>query len=604
MKTFSYFMFLCLFAIGTLNSQSKIQYEISFKNAVHHEAAISVHFDGLKSDTLAVRMSRTSPGRYAIHEFAKNVYGFKAVDENGKELTVNRPNPYQWNVSGHNGTVKIYYTLFANHGDGTYSQVDETHAHLNIPATFIFSPEHKNIPIHIKFHPREDLNWKIATQLKQRSAYEYYAPDLAYFMDSPVEISDHKVKSFKINSNGKDYDINFVLHQAADYEGFDDYFENVKTIVKEEVAVFGELPEFDFGSYTFLACYISNTDGDGMEHRNSTILTDLKSLSKGGDKENISTVAHEFFHSWNVERIRPLSLEPFDFTEANMSGELWFAEGFTSYYTNLTLCRTGIISRESYASGLSNVLSYVWNSPGRNYFNPIEMSYQAPFVDAATSVDQVNWENTFISYYSYGNVLGLALDLSLRNLKGNKTLDGFMKLVWQNFGKNEIPYTIKNLEDTLAQYVSESFSSDFFTNYIYQSKMPDYTALLKSVGIEFSYKYDQKPSFGARIKNLGNKWLIASNPQNDSSSYKAGLSKGDEIVSIDGKLTNNKLNPNDFFMSYKIGDMVKVVYNRYGIQYKTEMILVENRAYKTLLTQDPPKNISQRQDQWLRTQTK
>jgi predicted metalloprotease with PDZ domain len=600
MKIHSYFIFLCLFAIGILNSQSKIQYEISFKNAVHHEAAITVHFEGIKSDTLAVRMSRTSPGRYAIHEFAKNVYGFKAVDENGKELIVNRPNPYQWDVSGHHGTVKIYYTLFANHGDGTYSQVDETHAHLNIPATFIFSPQHENTPIHIKFHPREDLNWKIATQLKHFSANEYYAPDLAYFMDSPVEISDHKVKSFKMKSNSKDYDINFVLHQAHDHEGFDDYFENVKSIVKEEVAVFGELPEFDFGSYTFLACYISNIAGDGMEHRNSTILTDLKSLSAGGDKENISTVAHEFFHAWNVERIRPLSLEPFDFTEANMSGELWFAEGFTSYYTNLTLCRAGIITRESYASGLSNVLSYVWNSPGRNYFNPIEMSYQAPFVDAATSVDQVNWANTFISYYSYGNVLGLALDLSLRNLEGNKTLDGFMKLVWQNYGKNEVPYTIKNLEDTLTQYVSEPFSSDFFNNYIYQSKMPDYTSLLKSVGIEFSYKYEQKPSFGASIQNLDNKWLISSNPQSDSSSYNAGLSKGDEIVSIDGKLTNNKLIPNDFFMSYKPGDTVKVVYNRFGQGKETIMVFKKNRSYKTVLEENPEKNNRKRRENWLK----
>ncbi len=602
MKLSSYFIFLYLFAIGTLYSQTSIQYEISFENAQHHEADISVQFDNVSLDTLSVRMSRTSPGRYAIHEFAKNVYGFKAEDENGNELMVNRPNPSQWDISGHKDKVRISYTLFANHGDGTYSQVDETHAHLNIPATFVFSPQLDKSPIQIKFYPRKDLNWKIATQLKQVSENQYSAPDLDYFLDSPVELSDHGTKSFKMKSNGKEYTINFVLHQANDLEGFDDYFENVKSIVNEQVAVFGELPEFDFDAYTFLACYISNIDGDGMEHRNSTILTDLKSLSEGGDKENISTVAHEFFHAWNVERIRPASLQPFDYTEANMSGELWFAEGFTSYYTNLTLCRAGILSREKYASGLSSVLTYVWNSPARQYFNPIEMSYQAPFVDAATAVDQVNRENTYISYYSYGNVLGLALDLSLRNLENDKTLDGFMQLVWQKFGKNEIPYTIKNLEDTLTAYASESFSSNFFSKYIYQSEMPDYQFLLGSVGIEFSNKYDQKPSFGSDIQNLENKWLITSNPKKESSSYEAGLSKGDEIVSIDGKLTNNKLNPNDFFMSYKPGDRVKVVYNRYGIQYKTEMILVENRTYKTLLIQDPPKKALKKQDSWLKHQ--
>ena len=602
MKLSSYFIFLCLFAIGTLNSQTKIQYEISFKNAVYHEAEISVLYKGVTSDTLAVRMSRSSPGRYAIHEFAKNVYGFKAFDESGKELVVNRANPYQWDISGHDGTIKINYTLFANHGDGTYAQIDETHAHLNIPASFIFSPQLKNIPIYIKFHPRQDLNWKVATQLKHLSGNEYYAPDTDYFMDSPVEISNHKTKSFKMSSNGKDYTINFVLHQATDHIGYDDYFEKVKNIVKEEVAVFGELPDFDFDTYTFLACYLSNVDGDGMEHRNSTVLTDLKSLSEGGDKENISTVAHEFFHSWNVERIRPLSLEPFDFTEANMSGELWFAEGFTSYYTNLTLCRAGIMSRAAYASSLSNVLGYVWNSPARRYFNPIEMSYQAPFVDAATSVDQVNWENTYISYYSYGNVLGLALDLSLRNLDGDKDLDGFMKLVWQNFGKNEIPYTIINLEDTLTIYVSKSFSNDFFNSYIYKSNMPDYTALLQSVGIEFSQRYENRPRFGASIQNIDNKWLITSNPAYDSSAYKASLSKGDQIISIDGKVTDNKLNPNFLLTEYIPGDKVTVVYNRFGIQHKTEMILIENQAYKTKLMSNPPNTAIQRQNNWLKKQ--
>ncbi|MGB5322814.1 M61 family metallopeptidase, partial [Lutimonas sp.] len=526
MKSISYAIIVCLFVTGNVFAQPNIQYEISFKNAVHHEAEISVNYKNIEIDTLSVRMSRTSPGRYAIHEFAKNVYGFKAFDDKGNELSVTRPNPYQWDISGHQGIVKITYTLFANHGDGTYSQVDETHAHLNIPATFIYAPAYRKIPVQIKLHPRKDLNWKVATQLKPLPQNEYYAPDLDYFMDSPIEISNHELRSFKIISKGKDYDIKFALHQSQGYEGFDAYFENVKKIVKSEIEVFGTLPDFDFGSYVFLACYAANVDGDGMEHRNSTILTDLNPLNKGGFQENIGTVAHEFFHAWNVERIRPLSLEPFDYEEANMSGELWFAEGFTSYYTNLTLCRTGILSREAYATSLSKNLNDVWNSPGLNYFNPVEMSYQAPFVDAATSVDQVNWENTFVSYYSYGNVLGLALDLSLRNLEGNKTLDGFMKLVWQTYGENEIPYTLKDLEKKLAAYVNNSFSEQFFNRYIYESDMPDYKSLLASVGIDFSLQNEEGPYFGATLENKNNTWLIGSNPRQNSSLYNAWFSKG------------------------------------------------------------------------------
>lgn len=130
--------------------------------------------------------------------------------------------------------------------------------------------------------------------------------------------------------------------------------------------------------------------------------------------------------------------------------------------------------------------------------------------------------------------------------------------------------------------------------------MPDYASLLKSVGIEFSYKYEQKPSFGASIQNLDNKWLISSNPQSDSSSYNAGLSKGDEIVSIDGKLTNNKLIPNDFFMSYKPGDTVKVVYNRFGQGKETIMVFKKNRSYKTVLEENPEKNNRKRRENWLK----
>lgn len=600
MKNTIHTVLTCLFVSLSIYAQSPVKYEVSFKNAVHHEAEVSITYMNISADTLSLRMSRTSPGRYAIHDFAKNIYAVKAEDEKGKRLNIDRPNPHQWNVTGHQGTVTISYTIFANHGDGTYSQIDESHAHLNIPATFMYAPSFEKSPVHIKFHLRQDLNWKVATQLKMIDKNEYSAPDLDFFMDSPVEISDHGVKSFLLTSNGKEYKINFVLHQTDNLQGFDDYFEKVKKIVDTQIEVFGELPDFDFGSYTFLACYLPHVDGDGMEHRNSTILTGQTSLSNGGAQYNIGTVAHEFFHAWNVERIRPASLEPFDYTDANMSGALWFAEGFTSYYTYLSLCRAGILSKESYATGLSRVLNSVWQSPARTYFNPVEMSYQAPFVDAATSVDQVNRENTFISYYSYGNALGLALDLMLRNLKGDKNLDGYMKLVWENHGKKEIPYSLQNLEDILSIYAGKEFSSDFFKRYIYDSQMPDYKTLLASVGIVYSDDKNSIPRLGATIENIDNKWVISSNPEKGSSSYKAGLSKGDKIISIDGKLTNNRLKPAELLRFYQAGDSVKVVFNRFGKGKETMMVFEKNKNINTQLEEKPHNKAKKRRKNWLK----
>ena len=162
-----YIFFQLLLLITALcTAQTTTKYKISFKNAAHHEAVVTVEFNNIENKVLELRMSRTSPGRYALHEFAKNVYDVKAYDSNGNLLPITRPSPYQWNVLGHNGNVKITYILFANRGGGTYSQVDETHAHLNIPATFMYARAYTQRPIKVTFDVRNDLHWKVATQLK------------------------------------------------------------------------------------------------------------------------------------------------------------------------------------------------------------------------------------------------------------------------------------------------------------------------------------------------------------------------------------------------------------------------------------------------------
>jgi len=484
---------LVLLFLSFMGNAQTNTYQISFENAVHHEAKVNISFPEVKTSELSIRMSRTSPGRYALHEFVKNVYGFKATNSQGKELTIERTDPYSWKVSEHDGTVNIEYILFANRGDGTYSQIDETHAHLNIPATFMYAEEFQHRPIEVNFEVREDLNWKVATQLKQKSGTTYTAPDLYYFMDSPTEISGFDMKSFNLDGQ----EIQFALHHKGTEEEFSEYFRQVMAIIVEEMEVYGELPDFDYDKYTFLACYMPNVSGDGMEHRNSTILTDKESLAEGGMKGNIGTVAHEFFHAWNVERIRPAELEPFDFSEANMTGSLWFAEGFTSYYTGLMLCRANVTTPKEYIEGLAGTFNYVWNSPALEYFNPIEMSYQAPFVDAATSVDPTNRENTFISYYSYGSILGLALDLSLRD----------------------------------------------------QSKMPNYQELFKNAGIKLEQEGENY--FGASVKETDSGLEITRKTFNDSPANNAGLAAGDIIFSLNGTEVKTKKEMDEIIQNSK-----------------------------------------------------
>jgi predicted metalloprotease with PDZ domain len=303
-------------------------------------------------------------------------------------------------------------------------------------------------------------------------------------------------------------------------------------------------------------------------------------------------VSHEFFHCWNVERIRPQSLEPFDFKEANMSGELWFAEGFTSYYDDLTLTRAGIIKSDDYIKGLTGTFNYVWNSPGRQFFNPIEMSYQAPFVDAARSVDEVNRSNTFISYYSYGSMLGLALDLSLRAEDLN--LDDYMNLVWNTYGKVEKHYTIDDLHQTLYSYAGDEFGDAFFNNYIYKSDMPDFENLFKTVGVELKQNTNQ-PAFGLRLRNQ----VITSNTKVGSSAYKAGLEKGDKLIKIGKVEINETSDLNKIISDVKLNQTLDIVYERFGKQRSTKMTLKADSSYSIINSGSLSEKAKANREAWL-----
>src|SRR5690606_5156304 len=190
---------LVLALLATLQVPDTVRYELSFPNASQHEAEISVTFPASGRDTLDIRMSRSSPGRYALHEFAKNVSAVRATDGAGRSLPIHREDPYRWLVTGHDGTVVFHYTLYADRGDGTYAQVDRSHAHLNAPAVFAWASGLGKLPVTVNFTVPAGSNWRAATQLEPTSdPLRFTAPDLAYLLDSPVELSDHAVRSWTI----------------------------------------------------------------------------------------------------------------------------------------------------------------------------------------------------------------------------------------------------------------------------------------------------------------------------------------------------------------------------------------------------------------------
>lgn len=596
--------FLSFLVITGSWAQSEVNYSLAFPNAVHHEAEVTVEFRDIKTPILEVRMSRSSPGRYALHEFAKNVYNVQAVNSQGKTLTVTRPNPHQWNVSGHDGTVKITYSLFGDRADGTYNGIDGQHAHLNMPASLMYALGFEASPATVKFAIPTGKNWTIATQLKPLNETTFWAPNQQYLMDSPVELSNFIWTQWQIQDKGKNKTIRIALHHAGTDAEAKKFTEATKRVVAQAQAVFGELPDYDYGTYTFIACYMPQTVGDGMEHRNSTIVTSGDPLATHFT-DNLSTVSHEYFHSWNVERIRPKTLEPFNFAKANMSGELWFAEGFTSYYGDLLLHRSKNSTQNEALASFGNDLNFVLNAPGKNFFSPVEMSMQAPFVDAAQSIDPVNRLNTYISYYTYGSVIALALDLELRQKFKNVNLDNYMQALWQAYGKPEKPYTLTDLLTTLASLThDEAFARNFFQNHIYGKTLADYKNLLTAAGLELRKSQPGKASLGMAVLTFpDNNAVLANFTFVGSPLYQAGLDKQDVILSLDNQKITSRADIETVLTQHKPGDKVSIDFIQRGETKQTSITFIENPTWEIIPIEKTNNKLTKAQqtfrDNWL-----
>ncbi|MEZ4884337.1 MAG: PDZ domain-containing protein [Chitinophagales bacterium] len=602
---------LCPFVLSAQFESNTIiptsHYEIAFPNALHHEAEISITYRHLPDEPFIVTMSSTSPGRYAIHQFGKNVYNVAALDEAGQALEIERITPESWQILKHNGTVNVHYTLFADRADGTYAKIDDTHAHLNIPATFMWAKGLEKYPITVEFHIPENSKWKIATQLKSTATPSIFlAPNLQYFMDSPTKLSDYSLREWSVqNPDGNKLVMRLAVTHDTEETVIDDFAEIVKRVVLEQQAIYGELPSYDFGNYTFICDYRTGINGDGMEHRNSTMLTSSNSLANN-IVPLMGTVSHEFFHCWNVERLRPASLEPFDFEHANMCGELWFAEGFTSYYDDLILCRVGVHTLDDYAAKLSTDLQYVLNQPATGLYSAIDMSQRAPFVDAASQMDKTNFQNCHTSYYPLGSVIGLALDLQLRSSFDNVNLDDYMYALWQSYGKEEIPFTIQDLETTLAEVTGDkNFADTFFKEYIYGTAINDYKALLANAGLLLQKKYPNRAYLSrCQYSFQKDKGLqINSGTVKGTPLYNAGLDVGDVITAIDGKILKNSQSLQDILKTHAVGDEVEITYLHHGNSQKTVATLSEDYRLEVITYEDAglkvDKKIKQFREDWL-----
>ena len=571
------------------NDPGTVEYSLSFPEPEHRWVQVEAVFPQLGSDPFSLRMSSASPGRYARHEFAKNVFDVQMSDGRGRTLTFTRPDAHQWEVADHGGTVRVSYRVFGDRVDGTYLAVDSTHAHMNMPATLMWARGLEHRPVFVRLEQPAGRSWAVGTQLfPTDDPLLFTAPNLQYLMDSPVEFSAFDLHSFVVNDPTNPANrptFRLAVHHEGRSGAIARLATDVERIVKETGAVFGEFPVFETNTYTFIADYLPYANGDAMEHRNSAVLTSTGHPDRAHQRVLLlESVAHEFFHVWNVERVRPRSLEPFDFTDANVSGDLWLAEGFTNYYGGLLTQRSGIADLQTTLGRLESAVNTVLVGPGRQVHTAVEMSRLAPFTDAATAIDRTNWDNTFISYYTWGEAIGFALDLSLRGRSnGVVSLDDYMRAMWRRFGKPggaapglvDVPYTRADARTVLGEVAGDrAFADDFFARFVEGHDVPDYAQLLARAGLILRKRWPDRAWLGDVSFDSGLR-LSRLTPFG-SPLHEAGVDRGDVVESLDDRRVSSRADVDRILDTKRPGDTVAIGFSRRDQHMESTVTLGEN----------------------------
>ena len=597
------FLFLVLLTLSSATPAQETPLQIHYRLAMSqpnlHLFEVNIDVDipaEANVDSLDFQMAKWSPGRYAVFDFAKNVQEVSATvscltlyDERGNPLPKNCPSSVvpifrvdnqTWRpdlIGNRSATLSFSYKVFANDLSGTFSELDSRHANFNGGSVFMYVVNHKQDPVGLSIEPPK--GWRIVNgRMTKKDQREWQFPNWDIMIDTPTEIApDWTEDSFKVD--GKNYHV--IVHSLGDEGGQRRALvRDIEKVVRTEIGMWGP-PEFD--SYTFLI-HFANDDhsGDGMEHLTSTqVIMPGKLADPGMEAETIDAVAHEFFHVWNVKRLRPIELGPWDFTRPANTRGLWIAEGITNYYGHLMQRRAGLWNDAKFWSTLSDQITEVENAPGSRLMSAEDSSLSASFIDDAPHAQQTNLANTAISYYPKGEVVGLALDLLIRGkTRGKASLDDVMRRMYQEFylqGPNASYYLrgrgYRNEDfERVTSEVAGTDMSDFFKRHVRGVEPPPYEEAFAKVGLRFIREPRQPVSIGISADESDKvNFKIASVRQN-SPAAAAGLEIGDTIMLFGGiKLTPANLTRT--LSRYKPGDRVEVTLQRGQRKIQTSITL-------------------------------
>jgi predicted metalloprotease with PDZ domain len=570
----------------------RIKYWLAMSHPNSHLFEVTIEV-GLPADakigSLDFQMPKWSPGRYAVFDFAKNVQEVRALaglaSRPGGFYTLSpvpltRIDDQTWRAETlGNTSLTFSYKVFGNDLSGTFSELDSRHASFNGGCIFMYVVNHKQDPVSLSINPPKD--WRIVNgRTEKPDQSEWQFPNWDIMTDTPTEIGrDWTEDDFKVD--GKLYHV--VVHSLGNEGGKRPALvRDIETIVKTETAMWGA-PEFE--SYTFLIHFAADGhSNDGMEHLTSTQIIEPGALADPGMYEDaLDAIAHEFFHVWNVKRLRPIELGPWDFTRPANTRGLWIAEGITNYYGHLMQRRAGLWNDAKLFGTLSQQIAEVENSPGSGLMSAEESSLSAPFIDDAPHAQQTNLVNTSISYYPKGEVLGLVLDLLIRGKTGGRaSLDDVMRRMYEDLylkspnatyylrGRG---YKPEDFERIVSE-VAGSDMSDFFKHYVRGVESPPYEEAFTQVGLRFVREPRQPVSVGISADESDKANFAIGRVRPDSPAAEAGLEVGDKILFFGGlKLTQTNLLK--LLGRYKPGDRVALIVQRGARTIQTSITLGE-----------------------------
>ena len=556
-------LLLLSFATSTnaqLTSPPEITFTVAMPRPHTHlfdvEIAIKRATNVSAPDQQQLVMPVWTPGSYLIREFERHVQDFNATDAAGKPLQWEKINKDTWRVMTNGAHEwRATYRVYANELSVRTSELNSSHAFWNNANLLMYPDGYLGTASTV--HVLAPDVWKVATGLPavpgQRNTFRAENFDILY--DSPFEASNFKTLVFNVKG---------VAHRIViDGEGNYDperMRRDVQKIVETEADLMGEIPYHD---YTFIL-HLRENGGGGLEHLNSTALgfprfgfgtgAGNRATSSGPNstaevdrdyRNFLSLVSHEFFHLWNVKRIRPDALGPFNYTQENYTKLLWVAEGITDYYAQVALRRAGFISEEDYLEGAARAFQDLQSTPGRLVQSAEEASFDAWIKYYRPDENSVNSQ---VSYYDKGAILGLLLDLEIRKRSsGRKSLDDVMRYLYTEFFKKQRNYTPADFQKT-AELMAGSSLEEFFARYVRGKDELDYNAALAAAGLKLDTgvtlvngKPVERAVLGAELEQDQDR-LMVRNVRAGSAAYEQGLNAGDQIVAMDNmRVTRDSL---------------------------------------------------------------